>query len=72
MEPEMFSDWGIRILTSRHVAYNPFSYHLGSVWPVESGTIAFGMARYGCWPECHRLAGRLFALTDLCEGEPGP
>lgn len=65
MEPDMFSGWGIRTLTSRHVAYNPFSYHLGSVWPVESGTIAFGMARYGCWPECHRLADALFALTDL-------
>lgn len=65
MEPDMFSGWGIRTLTRNHVAYNPFSYHLGSVWPVESGTIAFGMARYGCWSECHRLAGALFALTEL-------
>ncbi|CCF83107.1 glycogen debranching N-terminal domain-containing protein [Nitrolancea hollandica] len=66
MEPDMFSGWGIRTLSSHHVAYNPFSYHLGSVWPVESGTIAFGMARYSCWPECHRLAGGLFALTERC------
>ncbi len=65
MEPDMFSGWGIRTLTRHHVAYNPFSYHLGSVWPVESGTIAFGMARYGCWPECHRLASGLFAMTEL-------
>jgi glycogen debranching enzyme len=65
LEPDMFSGWGIRTLSADHIAYNPFSYHLGSVWPVESGTAAFGLARYGCWEECHRLAEGLFAATEL-------
>lgn len=65
MAPDMFSDWGIRTLSSDHVAYHPFSYHLGSVWPAENGTVVFGFARYGCWEEAHQLAERLFALTDL-------
>jgi glycogen debranching enzyme len=65
MEPDMFSGWGIRTLSAKHAAFNPFSYHRGSVWPVEQGTIAFGFARYGCWDELHRLAGGVFAATDL-------
>jgi glycogen debranching enzyme len=65
MQPDMFSGWGIRTLSSGHPAYNPFSYHRGSVWPVEQGTIAFGFARYGCWHQLHRLAEAVFASTDL-------
>jgi glycogen debranching enzyme len=65
MEPDMFSGWGIRTLSADHPAFNPFSYHRGSVWPVEQGTIAFGFARYGCWDELHRLAEGVFASTDL-------
>jgi glycogen debranching enzyme len=65
MAPDLFSGWGIRTLSSDHPAYNPFSYHLGSVWPVENGTFAFGFARYGRVAELHRLAEGLFAATDL-------
>ena len=65
MEPDLFSGWGIRTLSADHVAYDPFSYHRGSVWPVEQGTIAFGLARYGCWDELNRLADGVFASTDL-------
>jgi glycogen debranching enzyme len=65
MQPDMFSGWGIRTLSSQHPAYNPFSYHRGSVWPVEQGTIGFGFARYGCWDDLHRLASGVFASTDL-------
>jgi glycogen debranching enzyme len=65
MEPDMFSGWGIRTLSADHPAFNPFSYHRGSVWPVEQGTIAFGLARYGCWDELHRLAEGVLACTDL-------
>jgi glycogen debranching enzyme len=65
MEPDMFSGWGIRTLSSHHPAFNPFSYHRGTVWPVEQGTIGFGFARYGCWNELHRLAEGFFAATGL-------
>jgi glycogen debranching enzyme len=65
MRPDMFSGWGIRTLSADHPAFNPFSYHLGSVWPVEQGTIAFGFARYGCWDELHRLAEGVLRSTDL-------
>ena len=65
MEPDMFSGWGIRTLSSEHPAFNPFSYHRGSVWPVEQGTIGFGFARYGCWELLHTLAQGVFDSTDL-------
>lgn len=72
MRPDMFSGWGIRILSADHPAYNPFSYHRGSVWPVESGTTALGLARYGCWPQLHTLAEATFAAAALFEGHRLP
>jgi glycogen debranching enzyme len=45
--PDMCSGWGIRTLSARHLAYNPYSYHRGSVWPAENAAIAVGLRRYG-------------------------
>src|SRR4029079_5494184 len=67
MAPDMFSGWGIRSLTSENPAYNPFSYHRGSVWPVENGTSALGFARYGLWTELHKLAEGIFSMSELFE-----
>lgn len=69
---DMFSGWGVRTLSADHPAYNPFSYHRGSVWPVEAGTIALGLARYGCWPQLHQLAEATFAAAALFEGHRLP
>ena len=63
--PDMFSGWGIRTLTSEHVAYNPISYHLGSVWPVEQATIAFGLRRFGFDSRAIELARAQFDLAQL-------
>ncbi|PZF97388.1 amylo-alpha-1,6-glucosidase [Micromonospora deserti] len=65
LAPDMFSGWGVRTLSADHPAYNPFSYHRGSVWPVEAGTIGLGLARYGCWAHLHRLAEGMFAAAAL-------
>jgi glycogen debranching enzyme len=48
----MFSGWGIRTLSSEHPAYNPYSYHRGSIWPVEHGAFAIGFMRYGLSITC--------------------
>jgi glycogen debranching enzyme len=47
MAPDMFSGWGIRTLSSRAAAYNPMSYHLGSVWPHDNALAVSGFRRYG-------------------------
>lgn len=43
----LWTGWGIRTLSADHAAYNPLSYHRGSIWPHDNAMIAFGMARYG-------------------------
>jgi glycogen debranching enzyme len=67
LQPDLFSGWGIRTLSSRHPAYNPFSYHRGSVWPVEQGSIALGFMRYGLHAHLNRLAAAVFDAASLFE-----
>lgn len=47
MADDMFSGWGIRTLSEKEKAYNPGSYHLGSVWPHDNALIGAGLRRYG-------------------------
>ncbi len=56
LQPDMWSGWGIRTLSTRNPAYNPFSYQLGSVWPHDNGIIALGFKRYGFAAESARIA----------------
>ncbi|HEX8170708.1 MAG TPA: glycogen debranching N-terminal domain-containing protein [Thermoanaerobaculia bacterium] len=62
---DLFSGWGIRTLSSRHPAYNPYSYHLGSIWPVEHGTFALGFMRYGLHERAQQLARAQFEAAAL-------
>ena len=56
LEPDMWSGWGIRTLSSDNPAYNPLSYQRGSVWPHDNGIIAMGFRRYGFGAEAARVA----------------
>ena len=62
---DMFSGWGIRTLSSRHPAFNPFAYHLGSVWPSPNSMAAYGLMRYGFVEHMHRVAECLFAASQV-------
>ena len=64
---DMFSGWGVRTLSSQHPAYNPYSYHRGSVWPVEQGPLAVGLYRYGQHERLHQLCQAQFELASLFE-----
>ena len=64
MAPDMWSGWGIRTLSSDHVAYNPFSYHTGTVWPHDSAMIAGGFRRYGYADQAARVAHGLFDAAE--------
>ena len=63
--PDMFSGWGVRTLSADHLAYNPLSYHLGSVWAVENATVAFGLRRFGFDTRALELTQALFDLARL-------
>lgn len=65
--PDMFSGWGVRSLSSAHPAYNPLSYHLGSIWPVDAAHVCLGMKRYGFIEPMHKIAKALFEATRLFE-----
>ena len=60
MEPDLFSGWGIRTLSSRAKAYNPIGYHIGSVWPHDNALIIAGFRAYGCDTQAVLIAGALF------------
>ena len=62
---DMFSGWGVRTLSARHLAYNPLSYHLGTVWPVENATIVFGLRRFGFDTRAAELAEGMFDLARM-------
>ncbi|GAO03481.1 glycogen debranching N-terminal domain-containing protein [Anaeromyxobacter sp. PSR-1] len=56
---ESWSGWGIRTLAAGQRAYNPLSYHDGTVWPHDNALCAMGMSAYGMT----RQAGQV--LTGL-------
>ena len=56
MAPDMNSGWGIRTLSAKHPAFNPYSYQNGSVWPHDNGIIAEGFKRYGFHAEAAEIA----------------
>lgn len=63
--PDMFTGWGIRTLSSAHPAYNPYSYHRGTVWPVEHGTFAIGFMRYGLHDRVEQISRAMFEAASL-------
>jgi glycogen debranching enzyme len=68
LSPELFSGWGIRTLATSMTAYNPVSYHNGSVWPHDSALAAAGLARYGLLDHAHRVVGGLLSAAAAHRG----
>ncbi|QCO99552.1 amylo-alpha-1,6-glucosidase [Arthrobacter sp. 24S4-2] len=68
MSPEMFTGWGIRTLATNMGAYNPASYHNGSVWPHDNALAAAGLMRYGFVNEAQKLSYALLEAADHFNG----
>jgi len=64
MKPDMWNGWGIRTLSTEHPSYNPYSYHLGSVWPHDNANIAGGFRRAGRHKEAQDIAHGIFAAAE--------
>jgi len=56
---EMDSGFGLRTLSAAMGAYNPMSYHNGSVWPHDNAIAVAGLLRYRHVPGALALAQRL-------------
>ena len=59
MGEALWSGWGVRTMSATDAGFNPLAYHNGTVWPHDTSLIAWGLARYGRWPEAHRIIRRM-------------
>jgi glycogen debranching enzyme len=66
--PEMSTGWGVRTLASSMGAYNPVSYHNGSVWPHDTAIVAAGLMRYGFVAEAQRIIVDLLRTAQAFQG----
>ncbi len=68
LSPAMFNGWGVRTLAASEPAYNPVSYHCGSVWPHDNALIAAGLVRYGYVEHAHRIMRGILDVADTNRG----
>ncbi|MHA3700839.1 amylo-alpha-1,6-glucosidase [Jatrophihabitans sp. YIM 134969] len=68
LSPEMFSGWGVRTLSSAMGAFDPVSYHNGSVWPHDNAFLVAGLMRYGFVASAQRIAEGLLEAAEFFDG----
>jgi glycogen debranching enzyme len=66
--PDMFSGFGIRTLAASSAAFNPMSYHNGSVWPHDNAICAAGLMRYGFVREAQQVAIGILEAAESFSG----
>ncbi|HEX9034057.1 MAG TPA: glycogen debranching N-terminal domain-containing protein [Streptosporangiaceae bacterium] len=66
--PDMFSGFGIRTLAASSTAYNPMSYHNGSIWPHDNAICAAGLMRYGFVREAQQVAVGILEAAEYFGG----
>jgi glycogen debranching enzyme len=59
LSESLWSGWGIRTMGREEAAYNPISYHNGTVWPHDTSLAAWGLARLGYVEAARRIARAL-------------
>jgi len=60
MSAPLASGWGVRTLAADEIAFNPMSYHNGSIWPHDTAICAAGLARYNHKNAVIKLASGMF------------
>ncbi len=68
LSPAMFTGWGIRTLAQGMGAYNPISYHNGSVWPHDNALTVAGLAGYGHTEAAGKVAAALIDASTSFAG----
>lgn len=64
MHPDMLSVWGLRTVSARSYAFDPFSYHRGSIWPFDNGIAAGGLWRLGRHDDAREIGRRVVGALD--------
>ena len=68
LSDELFTGWGVRTLATDMGAYNPASYHNGSVWPHDNAIVAAGLMRYGFVEQANRIVSGMFDAATRFDG----
>src|SRR5438477_413290 len=63
LSAEGFNGWGIRTLARGQKAYNPLSYHNGTVWPHDNSLIAMGLSHYGMQHQALQILSGAYAAA---------
>jgi glycogen debranching enzyme len=69
---DMFTEWGIRTLSSGERRYNPLGYHNGTVWPHDNSIIAMGLKKYGFVNEMSILFTGMYEAVQTFENNRLP
>jgi glycogen debranching enzyme len=67
LKSDMFTGWGLRVLSDQHPSYDPHSYQRGSVWPHDTVIAAAGLRRYGLIEESWALLDGLLSAVMCFE-----
>ncbi|MCZ4497261.1 MAG: Amylo-alpha6-glucosidase [Thermoleophilia bacterium] len=66
--PSLFSGWGIRTMADRERAYNPISYHCGTVWPHDTALAVAGLMAAGHTQDAATVARGLLDAAERFNG----
>ena len=61
---DLFTGWGVRTMSSRALRYNPYGYHLGTVWPHDNSLVAAGLKKCGFEGEANMILTGLFEAAQ--------
>ncbi|HET9600942.1 MAG TPA: glycogen debranching N-terminal domain-containing protein [Acidimicrobiales bacterium] len=65
---DLWTGWGLRTMAASEVAYDPTSYHCGTVWPHDSAIAIAGVAAHGPPELAFRLVEGLLDAADRSDG----
>ena len=63
----LWTGWGIRTMAAEEAAFNPLSYHNGTVWPHDTALAAWGLVRRGHMGAARRIARGLIEAAEHFE-----
>lgn len=59
LRPDMLCAWGIRTLSAASYAFDPSSYHCGSIWPFDNAIAASALWHMGWYDDACTVARRV-------------
>jgi glycogen debranching enzyme len=70
--PDMLTESGLRTFAGSHAAFDPLSYHRGSVWPHDNSFAAMGFVERGFDDAAATLAERGLRVLEDCHRRAAP